>query len=85
MELREYTCEHPTVAGKPCTICAEHFGKAAEFKRAATQRNPNNPGWSPEITSAIHEAYKMGYREGERAALAKSAEATQAVPKPEEV
>lgn len=25
MKLAGYACEHPTIAGKPCAICATHF------------------------------------------------------------
>jgi hypothetical protein len=41
MQLEEYTCQHPTIAGKPCAICATHFADKAAFARAATEPNPN--------------------------------------------
>lgn len=25
MKLNGYSCEHPTIAGKPCAICATHY------------------------------------------------------------
>jgi hypothetical protein len=30
MRLQGYACEHPTIAGRPCAICATHGAKTME-------------------------------------------------------
>jgi hypothetical protein len=47
MKIEGYSCEHPTIAGKPCAICATHY-------RAAT------PAPSPrDAAAAIELAYGL--------------------------
>lgn len=30
MKIEGYDCDHPTVAGKPCAICATHYGRMGD-------------------------------------------------------